>query len=72
MLKVDQSMLPYCFSLAVCNFVLQMRNAVKKAMDGCVETLLWDVVVLEPHQNDRSYLRELSGPTSDPLHKNLA
>ena len=44
----------------------------KKAMDGCVETLLWDVVVLEAHQNDCSYLCELSGPTIDPLHKNLA
>ena len=31
-----------------------------------------DVVVHEAHQNDRSYLHELSGLTFSALHKNLA
>ena len=31
-----------------------------------------DVVAPEGHQNDRSYVSELSGPTFDPLHKNLS
>ena len=35
------------------------------------EPLMPDVVAPEAHQNDRSYVRELSGPT-DPLRKNLA
>ena len=40
---------------------------------GCVcETLLPDVVAPEAHQNDHSYVCELSGPTFDSLCKNLA
>ena len=31
-----------------------------------------DVLAPEVQQNDRSYIRELSGPTFDPLHKNFA
>ena len=31
-----------------------------------------DVVLHKAHQNDRSYLRELSGLTFSALHKNLA
>ena len=30
---------------------------------GVWETLMLDVVALEAHQNDRSYIRELSGPS---------
>ena len=55
--------------LQYANFVLQMRNTVKKAMDGCVRNF---PMVPEVHQNNHSYLHELSGPTIDPLHKNLA
>ena len=62
-----------CFRTVSClqyaNFVLQMRNAVKKAMDECVRNF---PMVPEAHQNNHSYLHELSGPTIDPLHKNLA
>ena len=36
------------------------------------ETLLPDVVAPEAHQNDHSYVCELSGPTFDSLCKNLA
>ena len=39
---------------------------------GVCEPLMPDVVALEVQQNDRSYIRELSGPTFDPLHKNFA
>ena len=35
-------------------------------------TLLLDVVAPDTHQNDCSYVRELSGPTFDYLCKNLA
>ena len=40
------------------NFVLQSRNAVNKLRlrTGVGETLLPDVVVLEEHQNDHSYM----------------
>ena len=31
-----------------------------------------DVAAPEAHQNDSSYVSELSGPTFNPLHKNLA
>ena len=31
-----------------------------------------DVVAPETHQNNRSYVRQLSGPTFDSLRKNLA
>ena len=31
-----------------------------------------DVVAPEGHQNDRSYVRELNGPTFNPLRKNFA
>ena len=55
--------------LQYANFVLQMRNTVKKAMDGCVRNF---PMVPEVHQNNHSYLHELSGPTIDLLHKNLA
>ena len=37
---------------------------------GVCETFLPDVVAPEAHQNDRSYVHELSGPTFDSLHKN--
>ena len=41
--------------------------------DRCVcGTLLPDVVAPDTHQNDCSYVRELSGPTFDYLCKNLA
>ena len=36
----------------------------------CVETLLPDVVAPDMHQNDCSYVCELSGPTFDYLCKN--
>ena len=36
------------------------------------ETLILDVMVPEAHQNDCSYVRELSGLTFDSLRKNLA
>ena len=36
------------------------------------ETLLPDVVASEVHQNDCSYVCELSGPTLDSLRKNFA
>ena len=39
---------------------------------GVCEPLMPDVVAPEVQQNDRSYIRELSGPTFDPLHKNFA
>ena len=39
---------------------------------GMCETLMLDVMVPEAHQNDRSYVRELSGHTFDSLCKNLA
>ena len=39
---------------------------------GVCETLLPDVVAPEAHQNDHSYVHELSGPTFDSLHKNWA
>ena len=39
---------------------------------GVGETLMPDIVVPEPHQNDRSYVHEFSGPTFDSLRKNLA
>ena len=59
--------------LQYANFVLQVSNAANEATDKCVcETTLPDVMASEAHQNDRSYLCELSGPTFDSLHKNLA
>ena len=36
------------------------------------ETLMLDVVAPEAHQNDCSYVRELSRPTFDSLSKHLA
>ena len=36
------------------------------------KTLMLDVVAPEAHQNDSSYVSELSGPTFNPLHKNFA
>ena len=39
---------------------------------GVCEALLPDVMVPETHQNDRSYVSELSGPSFNSLHKNLA
>ena len=39
---------------------------------GVCETMMTDVVVPEAHQNDRSYVHELSGPTFDSLCNNLA
>ena len=36
------------------------------------KTALLDIMAPEAHQNDRSYIREFSGPTFDSLHKNLA
>ena len=72
--KTDRlvTMLPSFHSvchLQYTNFELQVKNAANKATDGCV---MPDVVVPEAHQNDRSYVRELSGPTLDLLRKNLA
>ena len=34
---------------------------------GVCETLMPDVVAPEVHQNDRSHVRELSGPTFDSI-----
>ena len=39
---------------------------------GMYETLMPDVVAPEAHQNDGSYVHELSGLTYDLLHKKLA
>ena len=39
---------------------------------GVYETLMPDVMAPEAHQNDRSYVRELSGLTFDSLRKNLS
>ena len=39
---------------------------------GVCGTLLPGVVAPDTHQNDCSYVRELSGPTFDYLYKNLA
>ena len=39
---------------------------------GVCEALLPDVMVPETHQNDCSYVCELSGPSFNSLHKNLA
>ena len=36
------------------------------------ETLLPNVVAPETHQNDCSYVHQLSGPTFGSLHKNFA
>ena len=38
---------------------------------GVCKTLMPDVVVPEVHQNDHSYVRELSGPTFDSLCSSL-
>ena len=38
---------------------------------GVCKTLMPDVVVPEAHQNDHSYVRELSGPTFDSLCSSL-
>ena len=48
------------------NFVLQARNTTNM---GVCET---DVGALEAHQNDRSYVRQLSGLIFESLHTNLA
>ena len=48
------------------NFVLQAKNAVNKA-----EPLMPDVAAPEAHQNDRSYLSELSEPTFDSICTNF-
>ena len=52
-------------SMQYVNFIMLSRNSV-------CGTLLPDVVALEEHQNDRSYVRELTWPTFDSLCKNLA
>ena len=39
---------------------------------GVYETLMPDVMAPEAHQNNHSYVRELSGLTFDSLHKNLS
>ena len=41
--------------------MLQGKNAANEAKDGCVRTI--DVVVAKVHQNNPSYVCELSGPT---------
>ena len=51
--------------------MLQGRNAVNEAMDGCVLTLMPDVVASKAHQNNRSYVSSADLP-SDSLGKNLA
>ena len=38
---------------------------------GVCKTLMPDVVVPEAHQNDHSYVREISGPTFDSLCSSL-
>ena len=57
--------LPRHFLLAVREFRAQTKNTTDEAMDGCV--LMPDVVVPEAHQNDCSYVCELSGPTFDSV-----
>ena len=51
------------------NFILQAKNTANKAMS---ETLMSDVMVLEAHHNDHSYVHELCGLTYDSQCKNLA
>ena len=59
--------------LLYANYMVQAKNAANKAMDGCVRN--FDAGCRgapEAYQNDRSYVRELSGLTFDSLRKNLA
>ena len=50
----------------------RQRMLQTKLQMGMYETLRPDVVAPEAHQNDGSYVHELSGLTYDLLHKNLA
>ena len=60
-------------SLAVCEFRTAGEEHCERGHGrGVCEPLMPDVVGPEVQQNDRSYIRELSGPTFDPLHKNFA
>ena len=75
--KADQpaTLLPsFCnvHRLQYADFVLQVRNIANEATNRVCGTLLLDVVAHEMHQNDHSYVRELSGPTFGSLCKNLA
>ena len=51
--------------------MLQGKNAVNEAMDGCVRTLMPDVVASKAHQNNCGYVSSADLP-SDSLCKNLA
>ena len=52
-----------CSSLAVyTTFVQQAKNARNEATDACVRTFDAGCCAPEAHQNDQSYVRELSGP----------
>ena len=51
--------------------MLQGKNAVNEAMDGCVRTLMSDVVASKAHQNNHSYVSSVDLP-SDSLRENLA
>ena len=57
--------------LQYANFVLQGKNAANEAMDGCVRTLMPDVVASKANQNNCSYVSSADLP-SDSLCKNLA
>jgi len=60
-------------SFTVCKLHMQVMNAVNKATDMCArKTLLPDVKALEVHQNDSSYVSELSRSTFDSLYTNVA
>ena len=64
--------LPQRSSLVVREFCAAGEEWCEQAYGHVCETLMPDVVAPEAHQSDRSYVRELSGPTFDSLLKNLA
>ena len=73
--RTDLALLPsfrHVRHLQYTNFMLQVRNDATRLGTGVCEALLLDVVASEAHQDDCSYVRELSGPTFSSPYKNLA
>ena len=63
--------LPQRSSLAIRKFCAASEERCKQGYGVC-KILMPDVSAAEAHQNDSSYVSELSGPTFNPLRKNLA